>query len=102
MARLFTEENAATSSREKVRKRIKMKTNVSVFPPQVMIKTLTLLSDLVVERDTSSRAGGGDEAAASRLQQFEAIEPRYSSVLLNMMAVVTLKLTFQVLPGHPD
>ena len=54
-----------------------------------MIKTLTLLSDLVVERDSSSRAGGGDEAAASRLQQFEAIEPRYSSVPLNM-AVVTL------------
>ena len=70
-------------------------------PPQVMIKTLTLLSDLVVERDTSSRAGGGDEAAASRLQQFEAIEPRYSSVPLNM-SVVTLKFTFQVLPGHPD
>ena len=70
-------------------------------PPQVMIKTLTLLSDLVVERDTSSRAGGEDEAAASRLQQFEAIEPRYSSVLLNI-TVVTLKLTFQVLPGHPD
>ena len=67
-----------------------------------MIKTLTLLSDLVVERDTSSRAGGEDEAAASRLQQFEAIEPRYSSVLLNMMVVVTLKFTFQVLPGHPD
>ena len=101
MARLFTEEDVITSSREKVRKR-RWKTNVSVFPPQVMIKTLTLLSDLVVERDTSSRAGGGDEAAASRLQQFEAIEPRYSSVLLNMMAVVTLKVTFQVLPGHPD
>ena len=79
-----------------------MKTNVPVSPPQVMIKTLTLLSDLVVERDTSSRAGDEDEAAASRLQQFEAIEPRYSLVLLNMMAVVTLKFTFQVLPGHPD
>ena len=74
LARLFTEENVITSSREKVRKR-RWKTNVSVFPPQVMIKTLTLLSDLVVERDTSSRAD--EEAAASRLQQFEAIEPRY-------------------------
>ena len=42
-----------------------------------MIKTLTLLSDLVVERDTSSQAGDEDEAAASRLQQFEAIEPRF-------------------------
>ena len=101
MARLFTEEDAASSSREKVRKR-RWKTNVSVFLPQVMIKTLTLLSDLVVERDTSSRAGSEDEAAASRLQQFEAIEPRFCFVLLNMMAVFTLKFTFQVLPGHPD
>ena len=76
LARLFTEENVITSSREKVRKR-RWRLMFLYFTPQVMIKTLTLLSDLVVERDTSSRAGGGDEAAASRLQQFEAIEPRY-------------------------
>ena len=67
--------------------------------PQVMIKTLTLLSDLVVERDTSSLAGDEDEAAASRLQQFEAIEPRYCSVPLNMSSVVTLKFIWHIDTG---